>query len=192
MSYNYDCMTTFPGGLELGQLQTLVINDPGITTLLLGLSRNATDLTLTFQNSLSIPEQTALDLIINSYIFKPQPIINPTGSIAPYFLTNNTYTVGTTTFQPIGQMTWIDSRYCRYTNAVLVATATIYDRNLEWLLQDDGTLAVLGTGIITNSGPLSYSFVVPNDTTTISLQIRKTALGGRNPDLSVAVLEFVN
>lgn len=192
MTYNYNIAVTFPTGLELGQLQKLIVQDPGITSTLTGLSSDNIDLTITFDSSLSAPELVILNSIISNYVFISQPTLNPNGSIVSYNLTNMTFVADTTYFKTIGRMCWIDSRYRRYTNATIIIIAFIYDRDLEWILYDSTGMVPLGSGTIVSSGLLEIGVNIPSMSTDITLQIRKTLAGGQNPELSSTALEFFN
>ena len=192
MSYTYNIAATFPGGLELGQLQTLILEDPSITTGLVGLTSDTVDLVITFTGALSGPELAALGSVIAAYTFVTQPTTVPNGSMVQIDINNMIYRANTTAFRTIGQMAWVDDRYRRYQNPVAIVLATVYDRDLEWMLYDTVAAVSLGSSIITGSGTWVVGFVIPTGDTIIELQIRKTSLGGQDPEISSVVLEFVN
>ncbi len=191
MSYIYNIALNFPTGLELGQLQTAIINEPAITTALQGLVSDTIDLTITFAAALSVPELTALNNVITNYIFISQPTLDPTGASFNFCMTNLIYRANNTSFQTISQLAWVDSRYRRFVNPTFTVNFTIYNRNLEWILYDITNTTTLGTAIVSISGTYSYSIANPSSDAVIELRIRKTAGGGQSPELNSSILEYI-
>ncbi len=191
MSYTYNIALNFPAGLELGQLQRDILNEPAITAVLQGLISDTIDLTITFNSSLSAPELTALNSVISNYIFITQPLLDPTGATINFCMTNLIYRADSTAFQTITQLTWLDSRYRRFTESSFIADFIIYDRNLEWILYDVTNAVTLGTAIVVSSGKNSYSISNPTSDTTIELRVRKTSSGGQAPEITSSTLEYI-
>jgi hypothetical protein len=190
MDYVYVISVVFPDGLELGQLQSIIVTE--MTTPLFGLFRDQTNLTIRFLMALSPQELAILADIIDNYIFQPQPILNPTGSVVVYELNNLIYRASTSSFTTIGQMPWDNTRYSRYTNATIIILATIFDINLEWRIFDVINLVVLGGGIIALSGTTTAAITNPTTSGLLELQIRKVSIGGQDPEISTVSVEFIN
>jgi hypothetical protein len=190
MAYIYNIALNFPTGLELGQLQTAILNEPAITTALQGLVSDTIDLTITFIGALSVPELTALNNLIITYIFISQPMLDPTGASFNFCMTNLIYRADNTSFQTISQLAWVDSLYRRFVIPTFAVNFTVYDRNLEWILYDITNATTLGTAIVASSGTYTYSIVNPISDTVIELRIRKTAGGGQSPEINSSILEY--
>lgn len=119
------------------------------------------------------------------------PSLNNTGQDpVTYTLVTVEAVATSTTYTAVGYFPSLFARNFQYSAGVCVFYANIGNRNLEIRAQDVTNGVTLGSAVIAATG--SYVFTLTNATSNaqIELQIRKSAIGGVNPQLFGASFEY--
>lgn len=93
---------------------------------------------------------------------------------------------------PINEFAWLQSRYSTYVLGTVVTRVSVTNRNINIRLQDVTNNVTLGQ-VLNLGSSVSLAFPISNPTSdaTLQLQVSKIGVGGANPEVHGAQLEFI-
>jgi hypothetical protein len=95
-----------------------------------------------------------------------------------------------TTYLPVGYMTWLLPDFAAYTLGIVMLSATIANRDLNVRLYDTTNSVNLGAATITTSGVHTFAVVNPLTSAAVELQISQSAPGGISPYIRGVSVKF--
>lgn len=110
-----------------------------------------------------------------------------------------TYTIFSTTlnaitsipvFSSIAYFTWYYTNYDTYTDAIIIFSSIIYDRELIIQIVDINNKIIMAPYTITKNGIYTIPFQMPKYDTVLSIQISKNKEDGNNPFIYAANIEI--
>ena len=190
--FNYTISGDFPNGLSQAQFEQEILDETGITTLLLGVTViDDEDVVVEFISDLSLAEEALLQDIVDNHIpTDPGDPVSSTSSLVTYNILTDKYRAIDTTFRTISRFSWLNSRYNTFTEGKVIINVDIFGNNMDVRLYDGSTS--LGSLIASTSGIKTFNITIPNSDKLLELQIKKASDGGVDPEIKTGVLEFIS